>query len=395
MGPVPECPEQYEFLREETVDGVSRRYYRERESGVKFDMPTPAWNKKLGRMPTEAEVCRRVDQSYEKAVDQMEAEELGYASRKAYLDAKKAARRFGFIDVHRGDSGRLTVRVDVRAYKDAKAQYESAGFRGEDCDFKLTLHNMEDEEKNRLEEQRREDQKRTATLQARIQRYVESYAKSTATMRAIEDHARAKAAQAEREVSNAMEACSVMMLSVVVPPGVEPGGHFQIQMANRDRFQVTLPPGAAAGQQLQVALPGVNYSPEPEAPCSAPAEPLKITSQPEPVSAEPELLLSCRRTAHRELKARNAGLEANVAWLTKLNTEAKAQLREEIKLRTEAEAKVEAIMQSIEEAEAKAEAQIKALQQTIVKLTVKNEEWKKWAAIVRNGRNFTFQIKSF
>ena len=62
MGPVPECPEQYEFLREETVDGVSRRYYRERESGVKFDMPTPAWNKKLGRMPTEGEVCRRVDQ---------------------------------------------------------------------------------------------------------------------------------------------------------------------------------------------------------------------------------------------------------------------------------------------------------------------------------------------
>ena len=52
-------------------------------------------------------------------------------------------------------------------------------------------------------------------------------------------------------------------------------------------------------------------------------------------------------------------------------------------------------MQSIEEVEAKAEAQIKALQQTIITLTDKNEEWKKWAAIVRNGRNFTFQIKSF
>ena len=37
-------------------------------------------------------------------------------------------------------------------------------------------------------------------------------------------------------------------------------------------------------------------------------------------------------------------------------------------------------MQSIEEAEAKAEAQIKALQQTIITLTDKNEEWKKWAA---------------
>ena len=38
LGPVRECPERYEFLREET-------------------------NKKLGRMPTEREVCKRVDKS--------------------------------------------------------------------------------------------------------------------------------------------------------------------------------------------------------------------------------------------------------------------------------------------------------------------------------------------
>ena len=44
-------------------------------------------------------------------------------------------------------------------------------------------------------------------------------------------------------------------MTVIVPPGVEPGGLFQIQTPSGGMFQVTCPPGAAAGQQIQVAVP--------------------------------------------------------------------------------------------------------------------------------------------
>lgn len=44
-------------------------------------------------------------------------------------------------------------------------------------------------------------------------------------------------------------------MTVIVPPGVEPGGLFQIQTPSGGVFQVTCPPGAAAGQQIQVAVP--------------------------------------------------------------------------------------------------------------------------------------------
>ena len=44
-------------------------------------------------------------------------------------------------------------------------------------------------------------------------------------------------------------------MRAVVPPGVEPGGLFTIQTPSGDMLQVTCPPGASAGQQIQVAVP--------------------------------------------------------------------------------------------------------------------------------------------
>ena len=44
-------------------------------------------------------------------------------------------------------------------------------------------------------------------------------------------------------------------MPVVVPPGVEPGGLFQIQTPSGDVLQVTCPPGASAGQQIPVGVP--------------------------------------------------------------------------------------------------------------------------------------------
>ena len=45
------------------------------------------------------------------------------------------------------------------------------------------------------------------------------------------------------------------LVQVLVPPGVEPGGLFTIQTPSGDMLQVTCPPGASAGQQIQVAVP--------------------------------------------------------------------------------------------------------------------------------------------
>ena len=48
---------------------------------------------------------------------------------------------------------------------------------------------------------------------------------------------------------------SMRTTRVVVPPGVEPGGLFQIQTPSGDVLQVTCPPGASAGQRIPVVVP--------------------------------------------------------------------------------------------------------------------------------------------
>ena len=48
---------------------------------------------------------------------------------------------------------------------------------------------------------------------------------------------------------------SMRTMWVVVPPGVKPGGLFQIQTPRGDVLQVTCPPGASAGQQIPVVVP--------------------------------------------------------------------------------------------------------------------------------------------
>ena len=48
---------------------------------------------------------------------------------------------------------------------------------------------------------------------------------------------------------------SMRTMWVVVPPGVKPGGLFQIQTPHGDVLQVTCPPGASAGQQIPVGVP--------------------------------------------------------------------------------------------------------------------------------------------
>ena len=57
---------------------------------------------------------------------------------------------------------------------------------------------------------------------------------------------------------------SMRTTRVVVPPGVEPGGLFQIQTPSGDVLQVTCPPEASAGQRIQVAIqapPGSEAAP--------------------------------------------------------------------------------------------------------------------------------------
>ena len=57
---------------------------------------------------------------------------------------------------------------------------------------------------------------------------------------------------------------SMRTMWVVVPPGVEPGGLFQIQTPSGDMLLVTCPPGASAGQRIQVAVqapPGSEAAP--------------------------------------------------------------------------------------------------------------------------------------
>ena len=49
--------------------------------------------------------------------------------------------------------------------------------------------------------------------------------------------------------------CCTQCRTVIVPLGVEPGDFFQIQTPSGGMFQVTCPPGAAAVQQIQVAVP--------------------------------------------------------------------------------------------------------------------------------------------
>ena len=48
---------------------------------------------------------------------------------------------------------------------------------------------------------------------------------------------------------------SMRTMWVVVPPGVAPGGLFQIQTPSSDVVEVTCPPGASAGQRIPVVVP--------------------------------------------------------------------------------------------------------------------------------------------
>ena len=45
------------------------------------------------------------------------------------------------------------------------------------------------------------------------------------------------------------------LMTVLVPPGGQPGMVMQVQAPTGQMLQVQIPPGAAAGAQFQVALP--------------------------------------------------------------------------------------------------------------------------------------------
>jgi len=56
-------------------------------------------------------------------------------------------------------------------------------------------------------------------------------------------------------------AAPVPMMSVIVPPGVAPGGTFQLQAPDGQMMVVACPPGVAPGEQIQVAVGGGGPSP--------------------------------------------------------------------------------------------------------------------------------------
>ena len=191
-----ECPKRFEFLGEKTVDGESRRFYRERESDQLFDMLTPQFVTDKGRMPTAREVSRRVDQRHQHVVDTLKAKELKYPSTNAYLNAKR--------EYNRGAAHPLELSsVCYPALSPVKPSKK----RGEDAerDHQLMLYAVEQTEvKSMLEKAMQKAASDEASRRVDRQRQKGEYLRATTTTRAVDGFVQKWTAIAERDKSHAM-----------------------------------------------------------------------------------------------------------------------------------------------------------------------------------------------
>ena len=421
-------------------------FYFETQSSLLFRMPTPqpypsTHEKLAGRMPSASVVNKRVRNSYDQALRNLQNEKYKFET----LNTMRRAAR----DLNREAATPLEVHAVFSPQKPIRRKQK----RGEAAERDRLLTEMAATQARMKSLKEKEKQKRQSEAQsrkARVVRYQAAHLMSTMEATTVEEIYESRAADSAREASSLMgamreeetgeeesegeeeesdegsdqgdqelqedTATPAPLATLVLPtsrgilvpvgsavpvpqqvPAATATASAEVSVAPVDPFPApSAPRPESSVDASQTESPAI--SPELEAP-SSPAQPEPpVSSEPEHVSSEPEL---------SSLEARNAELEAKVATdsarleqtTTKL-AEAKAQLREERQLRAKAEEEVKAITQLKNEAEAvvrlyenerraddSSEMTVKDMQQSIDTLKVEKEELKlKWLDAIELAR---------